>query len=231
MALNFSISKGLIPAPQIVTPATVVRKSGHANALAFTLPIIKPDLTTVHFKQRKSAGVLEFTFDRGTMGITLRQEVYMANDLTPCAQRKWAAHERHHVDDNRDCMDAMDTEIMRYSFCSSLFQAGDWYPSSDFSLIQGHLAQEIGDAFRDLTLKKVHAIDTKAEYSRVAREILRDCPGPIIYTVMAGDNLSLIAQHYYGTQSKSDKIYRANESVIGKNRHHLRIGLKLTIPK
>ncbi len=217
--------------PQIVTPARVRRISGNQLALAYTQPVINIDLSNVSFKQRRNGSVVEFTFDFGTLKISLQQQIYIANDLTPCERRIWASHEQHHVDDNRDCMDHLGTEMMQYSFCNRLFQRGDWFPSNNFKRIQRNVRQEIGDAFRDLTKQKVLALDTRAEYSRVAQKILRDCPGPIMYTVFPGDNLSRIAQHYYGTQTKWKKIYDANRAVVGKNPNLIRAGMKLTIPK
>ncbi|MEO1993965.1 MAG: LysM peptidoglycan-binding domain-containing protein [Planctomycetaceae bacterium] len=231
MALNFSISKGTRPGPQIVSPARLRQISGNSMALAYTVPRTTRDLTAVSFKQQRSSGTIEFTFDSGTLGLSLHQDVYIANDLTPCEQMKWAVHEQHHVSDNRDVMDQMPTEIMNYNMCKSLFQRGDWYPSSDFAMIQRQILEEIGNAFRDLTAQRVRALDTRAEYARVNREILRDCPGPIIFTVYRGDTLSGIANFYYGNQMQWKKIYDANRAVIGRNPNHLRIGLRLTIPK
>jgi len=56
--------------------------------------------------------------------------------------------------------------------------------------------------------------------------------GAACYTVQSGDNLSLISQRFYGTQSSSgvNKIYYSNMSTIGSNPNLIRPGQKLYIP-
>ncbi len=231
MALNVTISKGSIPSPKVVTPATVAAKAGNAQALGLTLPFINIDLTGVSFKQRRATGGPEFSFDFGTLRITLRQEVYIANDLTECERRKWAEHERGHVDDNRDVMDRLEAEFMPYGMIQDVFVNGTWYPRTQFTLVQNLIQQDIGDAFRTLTEAEVAAHDTIAEYRRVAREILRDCPGPIRYRIQRGDTLSAIALHYYGAASKWKKIHEANRDTIGSNPNMIIAGQTIIIPK
>lgn len=237
MPLVFSISKGTIPAPQLVTPATVTTRAaaiGHANAagaLGITIPRITIDLTGVSFKQRNQAGILEFSFDTGVLKIELKQEVLLANDLTVCEQRKWGAHERGHVDDNRTAMDSLEAEVRQYGFFQDVFVHGVWYPRTDFQLVQQTIQDEVGAAFRDLTEHAATAHDSIAEYRRVAREILRDCPSPITYVIQQGETLSHIALHYYGNAAKWDVIYNANKAVIGPSPHMIRTGLKIEIPK
>lgn len=237
MALQVNIGKGTAPSPRIVAPATVVQKAQETGnpsadrALAVTVPIISVDLTGVSFKQRRAASGVEFSFDFGTLKIDLRQEVYIANNLSQCEQRKWAAHERGHVDDNRAVMDKLEAEFMKDGFIQDVFVNGTWYPRSDFQLVQRIVRDAIGDVFRVLTAEAAAKHDTVAEYRRVAREILRDCPGPIMYEVLRGDTLSAIALHYYGSASKWPKIYDANKATIGRSPHLVRVGQKLVIPK
>ena len=231
MALVISINKGAIPAPHVVSPTTVVNKSGNARALAYTLPIITVDLTGVSFKQRAATGGSEFAFDFGTLKISLRQEVYIASDLTACEQRKWGDHERGHVNDNRHIMDDLETEMMKYGIMQDIFVNGSWHPRSNFNLIQTLIHEDVGNAFRALEAVKVAAHDTPAEYSRIARAILRDCPGPIRYTIQRGDTLSGIAKHYYGAASKWKKIHDINVGVLGTNPHMIRAGVTIVIPK
>jgi nucleoid-associated protein YgaU len=237
MTLVFSISKGTIPAPQIVAPATVARHAasvGHpnaANALGITIPQIDIDATGVKFKERIQAGTREFSFDTGTLRIELRQDVYLANDLTQCEQIKWSAHERGHVDDNRTLMDGLEAAVRQYSFFQDLYINGIWYPLTDFQLLQRSVIDDIGSAFRDLTEAAATSHDSLAEYRRVAREILRDCPSPINYVVQRGDTLSQIALHYYADPSKWNLIYDANRAVIGPNPNMVRTDLKIVIPK
>lgn len=51
------------------------------------------------------------------------------------------------------------------------------------------------------------------------------------HEVVAGDNLSMISQQYYGTQLNWQKIYEANKEVIGDNPSLIRPGQRLRIPK
>ncbi|RYE30317.1 MAG: LysM peptidoglycan-binding domain-containing protein, partial [Hyphomicrobiales bacterium] len=57
-------------------------------------------------------------------------------------------------------------------------------------------------------------------------------PGPVsrTHTVQRGENLSVISQKYYGTQSKWAVIYAANKAVIGSNPNLIKPGQVLTIP-
>jgi nucleoid-associated protein YgaU len=53
------------------------------------------------------------------------------------------------------------------------------------------------------------------------------------HTVVSGDNLSAIANKYYGSAAR-DKwmaIYEANKAIIGDNPSLIRPGQKLAIPK
>ena len=231
MAFNIIMAKGDIPNPQIVPPAIVVAKAGDPQALGVTIPIIKIDLTGVSFKQRAGATGPEFSFDFGTMTITLRQEIYLANDLTACELRKWGSHERGHVDDNRKAMDDLQAEFMQYGTIKDVFVNGVWYPRTDFSMVQRFIQDEIGDAYRELTAVAAAKHDSITEYRRVAREILRDCPEPIMYTIQRGDTLSGIALHYYGVASKWTEIHTANLDEIGPNANLIITGRKLRIPK
>lgn len=56
--------------------------------------------------------------------------------------------------------------------------------------------------------------------------------GAACYTVQPGDNLSFIAQRFYGsmTPDNVNKIYYSNMATIGANPNHIRAGQKLYIP-
>jgi resuscitation-promoting factor RpfA len=56
--------------------------------------------------------------------------------------------------------------------------------------------------------------------------------GAACYTVQSGDNLSLISQRFYGSQSASgvSKIYYSNQATIGANPNVIYPGQKLYIP-
>jgi nucleoid-associated protein YgaU len=56
--------------------------------------------------------------------------------------------------------------------------------------------------------------------------------GAACYTVQSGDNLSFIAQRFYGNQSADNvnKIYYSNMATIGPNPNLITAGQKLYIP-
>ncbi len=231
MAFTVTISKGTIPAAQAISPTALQAKTGNSLAVGLTLPTISIDLTAVSFKQRSGTSGLEFSFDFGDLKINLRQEIFLSSSLTACEQRKWMAHEIGHANDNRDLMDDLEAEFTPYGVIQDVFYNGVWYPRSDFSLVQGLIQQDIGDAFRALTQAAATSHDSIAEYRRVAREILRDCPGPLQYVINRGETLSGIALHYYGSASKWNKIYEANRATIGPNPNVIRAGQTIVIPK
>jgi nucleoid-associated protein YgaU len=49
------------------------------------------------------------------------------------------------------------------------------------------------------------------------------------YTVKAGDTLSKLAERFYNSMNKWEKIYEANRDIL-KNPNYIYIGMKLTIP-
>jgi nucleoid-associated protein YgaU len=50
------------------------------------------------------------------------------------------------------------------------------------------------------------------------------------HTVVRGDSLSKIAQHYYGKAGLWRKLYDANKDVVGSNPDLIKPGQVLTIP-
>eukprot|EP00752_Nemacystus_decipiens_P016820 g15052.t1 len=51
------------------------------------------------------------------------------------------------------------------------------------------------------------------------------------YTVRPGDNLSKIAQKFYGDAEKWDLIYARNRQLIGSRPNNLKVGMELVIPQ
>jgi NitT/TauT family transport system substrate-binding protein len=87
---------------------------------------------------------------------------------------------------------------------------------------------------------KVTAADEKSKPSakqvpspteRAAVPSLAKSPQPAAqeYTVKAGDTLSKLAERFYNSMSKWEKIYNANRDSV-KNPHYIYIGQKLMIP-
>jgi NitT/TauT family transport system substrate-binding protein len=54
-------------------------------------------------------------------------------------------------------------------------------------------------------------------------------PGAQEYTVKLGDTLSKLAERFYSSMSKWEKIYEANKDIL-KNPHYIYVGQKLIIP-
>ena len=102
MPLNVVMDKGVVPAPRIIAPSAVRKISGHPLAVGYTYPSLKIDDAQVRTSKHPGPNGEELQFDGGTLTIKLVQDVVIANDLSPCEQRKWTAHELHHVQDNRE---------------------------------------------------------------------------------------------------------------------------------
>ncbi|MEM6503966.1 MAG: LysM peptidoglycan-binding domain-containing protein [Planctomycetota bacterium] len=67
---------------------------------------------------------------------------------------------------------------------------------------------------------------------REREEVLPPAPGKDqSYTVRAGDNLSKIAQRFYGEAEKWDLIYARNRNLIGPRPDALKVGMELVIPQ
>lgn len=87
---------------------------------------------------------------------------------------------------------------------------------------------------RDEQRKARQAAAKKAEETKKAEEAAAAAEAEQFiaeHEVVAGDNLSMISQKYYGTQTNWQKIYEANKDVIGENPSLIRPGQRLRIPK
>jgi phage tail protein X len=236
MPLNIVANQGTPPSPQIVAPPIVVQRAqqgGSPNAalaIGYTDPIITIDQTGLSYRQRQGPAGLEFSFDTGTLRLTLRQEMLISNALSRCAQQKWIAHENGHVRDNQSVMTRMDPAIRADPTLRSIFINPQWTPRSRFQATQQTIFNTVSNIFRRLTASAATARDTRAEYMRVGRDILLNCPEPYIYEVNRGDTLGQIAEFFYGRASAWQSIYRANQGVIGSNPNLIRVGQRLVIP-
>lgn len=218
--------------PQVVSPAEVTRKATEAGnahaagALAVTVPTITVDLTGTHWHTMGS----DFWFNTGAIAIRMRQEMFIASDISLCARGIWTVHENLHVADNRTVLNGLAAQVAADSSLQDIF-GGRHFPRTDFSLIQDTVINIVGGIFRRLTGQQVTARDTRAEYSRVNQDIIRSCPGPHFHTVVSGENLSLLSEFYYGTQRHAMKIYNQNRAIIGSNANLIRPGQRLEIPR
>ena len=236
MPFTVSINIGARPVPQVVAPTEVVRRaraSGSTNAaraLAVTLPTLRIDQRGLLYAQRLNSGRVEFSFDTGTLRLTLRQEIFIANDIPACAQGVWISHENGHVTDNQRLMGGMERAIRRESRLQPIFFSPRWYPRASFSNIENTIETTVGNIFRTMVAANNRARDTAAEYRRVNRAILAACPVHY-HEVERSQTLSWIAQYYYGNARYWPSIYRANQHTIGKNPDLIYPGQQLLIPK
>lgn len=237
MTLTVTVNAGSLPAPQVVPPATVVQRArqggsaGAALALAYTDPIMTIDQRQLQYRQRQTPGGIEFSFDTGTLTLTLRQELLIADSLSACARGRWLTHENGHARDNQNVMSRMDAAIRADPTLQPIFIGQQWYPRSTFQATGQAIFNAISAIFRRLTAAAVVARDTRAEYMRVHRAVLANCPEPYVYEVNPGDTLGQIAEFLYGRASAWETIHRANQTTIGSNPNLLRPGQRLTIPR
>jgi hypothetical protein len=142
MAFTITIDLGSIPIPQIVPLGIIVHKAREIGnpqaerAIAVTIPIIRIDQRGLSYKQRVGTNGPEFSFDTGTLTLTLRQELFISNSLSQCAQKRWAIHERKHLDDNRMVMQSMEVEIRKDPWFKDVFINSKWFPRHEFDLVQ-----------------------------------------------------------------------------------------------
>jgi nucleoid-associated protein YgaU len=52
----------------------------------------------------------------------------------------------------------------------------------------------------------------------------------VVYVVREGDTLTTIAQQYYGSRGKWERIFNANRATIGRDPGRVKAGMKLVIP-
>lgn len=181
MSLQVNINRGTRPSPRIVSPNIVVqraRSAGNPNAtqaLAVTIPICRVDQRRLQYEEQQRSGQLEFRFQTGILQLTLQQAVFIANNLSNCAQNIWAEHEQDHVRDNRQIMSRMDRAIRAHRDLQSIFITPQWYPRRAFNTVQETIFSTVDDIFRDLTSDAVLNRDTSTVYSSIRARIRRQC--------------------------------------------------------
>lgn len=77
--------------------------------------------------------------------------------------------------------------------------------------------------------KQVPAAAEKQPAVQTTAAAKASAPAAQIYVVKGGDTLSKIAERFYNSVSKWEKIYEANRDIL-KNPNYIFIGMKLTIP-
>lgn len=126
MSLQVDINIGKTPSPRIVAANIVVqhaRSSGNPNAsraLGVTVPICRIDQSGLQYERRKNAGKIEFRFQTGILLLTLRQSIFISNNISDCAQKIWAEHEQDHVRENQQIMGRMEQAIRAHRNLQSI---------------------------------------------------------------------------------------------------------------
>src|SRR5438132_1552582 len=108
MPLEIAITITPAPPVQLVSLQDLQKlaaASGNPNAsspdiVGITVPSVRVDQTGLQYEQRHGHTGLEFRFDRGKLQLTIRNQIFLLETLTPCEQSLWEAHERLHVQDN-----------------------------------------------------------------------------------------------------------------------------------
>jgi len=181
MSLQVNINAGTMPSHQIVAADIVVqhaRSLGNPNAsqaLAITEPICRVDQTGLQYEQRQIQGRIEFRFLTGVLQLTLRQDIFIANNISDCAQNIWLEHEQEHVRDNQGIMGRMDQAIRAHRDLQNILISPIWRPRSDFNKVQGKIQSTVDDIFREFTHEAVLSRDTSAVYSSIQDRIRRQC--------------------------------------------------------
>lgn len=181
MPLQVNVNTGTRPSPQIVAANVVVQQArsvGNANAsraVAVTVPICRVDQRNLQYEQRRQSGQIEFRFQTGALQLTLRQSIYIANNISSCAQNIWAEHEQDHVRDNQQLMSRMDRAIKAHRNLQGILISPQWRLRSTFSRVQQTIESTVGDIFRDFTSDAVRNRDTTAVYTAVRDRIRRQC--------------------------------------------------------
>ncbi len=170
---------------RVVSQATVRAKTkkynpSHAkqkNVAGVTAPIIRVNLKKLRFEQRRVKGGIEFRFSTGSLGVTLRQTIYMCKALSACQRKIWLRHERAHAGDNVALLSKLDGEIRKHAGLKKIFIDREWRPRNKFGATQQEVQSAVGGIFRKLTGAAVRKRDTAAEYARVRKQVRANC-GP-----------------------------------------------------
>lgn len=183
MSLQVNVNKGTRPSAQYAAANTIVqraRTTGNPNAsqaLGVTLPICRIDQTQLQYERRRHGGQIQFRFNTGILQLSLRQSIYIANNISNCAQTIWSAHEQDHVSDNQQIMDRMDRAIRANHNLQSILITPQWrqYTRSAFRSVEATIQSTVGSIFRGLTADAVRSRDTTATYTAIRDRIRRQC--------------------------------------------------------
>lgn len=150
-------------------------------------------------------------------------------------------HEQDHVKDNQSLSfrRQLERKIRSHKDLQYIFFNPQWYLISSAGVINRRIETAVDDVFNTLTRDMANKRDTPAEFARVLRKILKECPGPFYHTVVRGESLSKLALLYYGNYRfwasiynyKEDKKNIDNKKIIGSDPDYITPGQQLGIPK
>lgn len=181
MSLQVNVNTGTRPSPQIVAANIVIQHArsrdapNASRAVAYTAPVCRINQTGLQYEQRRSSGRIEFRFQTGILQLILSQSIYIANNLSSCAQNIWAEHEQEHVRDNQQIMSRMDRLIRAHRDLQSILITPQWQARSTFNRVQATIQSTVGDIFLALTSDAVSNRDTTSVYTAIRDRIRRQC--------------------------------------------------------
>lgn len=181
MTLNVDAQAGTAPAAQVVAANVVVQHARRLGsqfadrAVGVTVPILRVDQTGLHYEQRRVKGGIEFRFQNGTLRLTQRQEVLLANTLSSCEQRIWEAHEQDHVRDNQELVPRLEREIRAHRTLQDILINPRWRRRSEFDAVQRTIRETVAEIYQRLTREAVQRRDTQSEYESIQRRITERC--------------------------------------------------------
>ena len=167
-----------------------------STVVAITRPVININQTGLRWTTRASGR--EFQFDTGTLQLTLRQEIHISRDLSPCTRTIWLQHEQKHVADNEAIMGRMDRELRADpELIDILVRPTDWKPIADFQSTQHNVQLIVGEIFERLTSGAADRQDTAVEYRAVDRQTRLRCGhvlAPVVKLGMYGEGIDIVQQ-------------------------------------
>lgn len=181
MAFNVDAQAGTAPAARVVAANVVVehaRRLGSQfsdRAAGVTVPVLRIDQSGLSYEQRRVRGGIEFRFRDGTLRLTQRQEILLANTLSDCERRIWESHEQDHVRDNQELVPRLEREIRAHRTLQDILINPRWRPRSEFDTVQTTIRRAVDEIYQRSTRAAVQRRDTQSEYASIRRRIAERC--------------------------------------------------------
>lgn len=140
-----------------------------------TVAILGVDQSRLRYEQRRVEGRMEFRFKDGTLQLTLRQRIYVADDAGDCEREIWEHHEREHVADNAALLPQLEGAIRRNAVLNRILVNPIWRPIEQYRATQAAIESGVGDIFKNLSAVAAARRDTPAEYLHIRRQVHTGC--------------------------------------------------------